>query len=60
MLETYSEWSSSAEGASGKSALAVELGEITELPVIELDKIFWQGGLVATPRDQWTAIQRCS
>jgi adenylate kinase family enzyme len=45
-------------GASGKSALAVELAEITDLPVIELDKIFWQPGLVATPRDQWMAIQQ--
>jgi adenylate kinase family enzyme len=45
-------------GASGKSALAVELAEITGLPVIELDEIFWQPGLVATPRDQWMAIQQ--
>ncbi len=45
-------------GASGKSTLAVRLGEITGLPVIELDKVFWQSGLVATPRDQWVAIQR--
>ena len=45
-------------GASGKSALAVELAEITGLPVIELDKIFWQSGLVATPRDKWMAIQQ--
>jgi adenylate kinase family enzyme len=45
-------------GASGKSALAVELAEITGLPVIELDKIFWRPGLVATPRDQWMAIQQ--
>ena len=45
-------------GASGKSALAVELAEITGLPVIELDKIFWQPGVVATPRDQWMAIQQ--
>jgi nicotinamide riboside kinase len=45
-------------GAAGKSALAVRLGEITSLPVIELDKLFWRPGLTATPRDQWTAIQR--
>jgi adenylate kinase family enzyme len=44
-------------GASGKSTLAVRLGEITGLPVIQLDKIFWQPGLSATPRDHWTAIQ---
>jgi hypothetical protein len=26
--------------------------------VIELDKIFWQPGLVPTPRDQWVSIQQ--
>ena len=45
-------------GASGKSTLAVKLAEITGLPVIELDKIFWQPGLAATPRDQRVAIQQ--
>jgi len=45
-------------GASGKSVLAVQLADITRLPLIELDKIFWQPGLVATPRDQWVAIQQ--
>jgi adenylate kinase family enzyme len=45
-------------GASGKSTLAVRLGELTELPVVELDRIFWQPGLVATPRDRWAAVQR--
>src|SRR5205823_13379318 len=41
-------------GASGKSTLAMRLGEITRLP---LDKVFWQPRLVATPRDHWVAIQ---
>src|SRR5882762_3834746 len=44
-------------GASGKSTLARLLGEITGLPVIELDKVFWQPGLAATPRDQWVVVQ---
>jgi adenylate kinase family enzyme len=44
-------------GASGKSTLAWRLGEITGLTVIEMDKIFWQPGLVATPREQWVAMQ---
>jgi adenylate kinase family enzyme len=44
-------------GASGKSILAMRLGEITRLPVIELDKLFWQPGLVPTPRDQWAVVQ---
>jgi adenylate kinase family enzyme len=45
-------------GASGKSALAVRLAEITELPVIELDKLFWQKGLRPTPRGEWANLQR--
>jgi len=44
-------------GASGKSTLARRLGDITGLPVTEIDKIFWQPGLVATPRDQWVVMQ---
>ena len=45
-------------GASGKSTLAVRLGKITGLHVIELDKVFWRSGLVATPRDQWVQVQQ--
>ena len=45
-------------GASGKSTLAARLGEITGLPVIELDKLFWRPGLAATPHDELVAIQR--
>jgi adenylate kinase family enzyme len=44
-------------GASGKSTLARRLGEITGVPVIEVDKTFWQPGLIATPREQWVAMQ---
>jgi adenylate kinase family enzyme len=45
-------------GGSGKSTLARRLGEITGLRVIELDKVFWQPGLVATPRANWVEIQQ--
>jgi len=45
-------------GAAGKSTLAARLGEITALPVIELDKLFWRPGLAATPPGQWAATQR--
>jgi adenylate kinase family enzyme len=44
-------------GASGKSTLARRLGDVTGLPVIEMDKNFWQPGLIATPREQWVAMQ---
>src|SRR5438874_11078764 len=44
-------------GASGKSTLARALGAITKLPVIELDKLFWQPGLLPTPREAWSAVQ---
>jgi hypothetical protein len=44
-------------GASGKSTLAKRLGEITGLPVVELDEIFWQPGLLATPRHEWARAQ---
>ncbi len=45
-------------GASGKSTLAARLAEITGLPVIELDKIFWKPGLLPLPRDQWVELQQ--
>jgi adenylate kinase family enzyme len=44
-------------GASGKSTLARCLGEITGLPVVELDKSFWRPGPIATPWDVWAAAQ---
>jgi hypothetical protein len=45
-------------GAAGKSTLAARLGEITRLPVIELDKLFWRPGLAPTLREEWAVIQR--
>jgi adenylate kinase family enzyme len=45
-------------GGSGKSTLAVKLREITRLPVIELDKVFWRQGLEATPRHEWIKTQQ--
>jgi len=44
-------------GASGKSTLARRLGEITGLKMVEIDKIFWQPGLSAMPREQWARVQ---
>ena len=37
----------------GKSTLARQLGDITGLPVIHLDKVFWNPGWVETPKDIW-------
>ena len=48
----------SGPGASGKSTLATRLGKMTGLPVVELDKLFWQPGLLPTPRDQWVELQQ--
>ena len=45
-------------GAAGKSTLAARLSEITGLPVIELDQLFWQPGLIATAPAEWAAIER--
>jgi nicotinamide riboside kinase len=45
-------------GGSGKSTLAAELGKITGLPVVELDKLFWQPGLESTSRADWAKTQR--
>ena len=45
-------------GGAGKSTFARRLGETAGLPVVELDKHFWQPGLVPTPRESWTEIQR--
>jgi len=41
----------------GPGASRLRLGEITGLRVIELDKLLWQSGLVATPRDHWLKIR---
>ncbi len=45
-------------GGAGKSTFALRLGSITGLPVVELDKQFWQPDLSGLSREQWTALQR--
>jgi hypothetical protein len=44
-------------GGAGKSALARQPGEMTGLPVTELDTLFWQPGLAAPDADWWAACQ---
>lgn len=45
-------------GGGGKSSLARQLGQVTGIPVIELDTVFWQAGLVAADPARWAACQR--
>lgn len=36
---------------SGKSTLARQVGDLTGLPVVHMDKVFWQPGWVERPKD---------
>ena len=46
-------------GGSGKSTFSKQLGEITGLPVVHLDALFWKPNWTATPKDEWAEIVRC-
>ena len=45
-------------GGSGKSTLARQLGEKLDLPVIHLDKLFWQPGWVNVTREEFDRLHR--
>ena len=45
-------------GGAGKSALAQKLSHALDLPVSELDSLFWQPHLRPTPERDWAEIQR--
>ena len=39
---------------AGKSTFARRLGESTGLPVVHLDRLFWNPGWAETPKDEWS------
>ena len=41
---------------SGKSTFSRRLGELLNLEVIHLDKLFWHSGWVETPKDEWRNV----
>jgi adenylate kinase family enzyme len=43
-------------GGSGKSTFSRKLGEVTRLPVIHLDRLYWHPGWVKTPRQEWIEV----
>jgi len=45
-------------GGAGKSTLARRLGAALGIEVTHLDRLYWRPGWVATPADEWRAIQR--
>ena len=45
-------------GGAGKSTAARRIGKLAGLPVIELDKHFWQPGLTPLRREKWVEVQR--
>ena len=43
-------------GGAGKSTMARQLGEITGLPVVHLDKLFWKENWVHISREKFDAL----
>lgn len=45
-------------GGAGKTTFALALGEVTGLPVVHLDRHYWQPGWRAPPTPEWEATVR--
>ncbi|APC41267.1 DNA topology modulation protein [Clostridium estertheticum] len=43
---------------SGKSTFSMKLSKITGIPLIHLDKEFWNNGWIETPRTEWVRKQK--
>lgn len=44
-------------GGAGKSTLSRELSQITDLPLVHLDRHYWKPGWVETPVEEWRTLQ---
>ncbi len=40
-------------GGSGKSTFATRLARQTGLELIHLDELYWRGGWIESPKDEW-------
>jgi adenylate kinase family enzyme len=45
---------------SGKSTLARRLGQITQLPVVHLDRLWWKPGWETVSRDEFDVLHRAA
>jgi adenylate kinase family enzyme len=45
-------------GGSGKSTFSRQLGEVTGLPVIHLDMLFWKPNWTSTSKEEWAEVVR--
>ncbi|MCB2310464.1 DNA topology modulation protein [Clostridium tagluense] len=44
---------------SGKSTFSRKLAGVVDLPLIHLDKEFWNNGWIETPKEDWAKKQKC-